>query len=98
MTLIELLVILGILAGAGVGAALGWSLHPLLSLVGLALGGWLGTFLMPVLGFVLVTVFTFLEEAPRWLFTRIRAVLSPRTARPPRDLAPDSTSSQHDRD
>ncbi|MCK8497157.1 type II secretion system protein [Myxococcus faecalis] len=78
MTLIELLVILGILAGAGIGAVQGWALHPLLGLVGLALGGWLGAYALPLLGFVFVAVFTFLEEAPRWLLTRTRALLSSR--------------------
>ncbi|WP_426745344.1 hypothetical protein VZQ01_30120 [Myxococcus faecalis] len=86
MPLIELLVILGIFAVAGIGAVQGWVLHPLLGLVGLALGGWLGAYALPLLGFVFVAVFTFLEEAPRWLLTRTRALRSSRRrTRPDRD-------------
>ncbi|MCP3162710.1 hypothetical protein [Myxococcus qinghaiensis] len=65
MTLIELTVILGALAGAVVGAIFGWRIHPAVSLVGLFVGGGLGIYTCQGLLMVTMAVITLLAEGPR---------------------------------
>lgn len=78
MTLIELTVILGALAGAVVGAMFGWRIHPAVSLVGLFVGGGLGIFTCQGFLLVAMTVITLMAEGPRGVVELLKDLLPPR--------------------